>query len=40
MQRLKTSDEFYFTKELIGIDSQTYEDYRSKYLSIYDKNKN
>jgi len=39
MQRLKTSDEFYFTKELIGIDSQTYEDYRSKYLSIYDKNK-
>lgn len=37
MQRLKTSDEFYFTKELIGIDSQTYEDYRSKYLNIYDK---
>lgn len=37
MQRLKTFDEFYFTPDIMGIDEQTYEDYKSKYLNIYDE---
>ena len=37
MQRLKTFDEFYFTTDVVGIDEQTYEDYKSKYLNIYDR---
>lgn len=37
MQRLKTFDEFYFTTDVVGIDEQTYEDYKSKYLNIYDQ---
>ncbi|PNZ70604.1 type I restriction endonuclease subunit R [Staphylococcus croceilyticus] len=37
MQRLKTFDEFYFTPDVMGIDEQTYEDYKSKYLNIYDE---
>ncbi|MDN8759592.1 restriction endonuclease subunit R, partial [Staphylococcus aureus] len=34
---LKTFDEFYFTTDVVGIDEQTYEDYKSKYLNIYDQ---
>ena len=37
MQKLKTFDEFTFDKETLGIDEQTYEDYKGKYLDIYDK---
>ncbi|PCT85571.1 restriction endonuclease subunit R, partial [Listeria monocytogenes] len=37
MQKLKTFDEFAFDKEILGIDEQTYEDYKGKYLDIYDK---
>ncbi len=37
MQKLKTFDEFAFDKEMLGIDEQTYEDYKGKYLDIYDK---
>ncbi|PTJ83832.1 restriction endonuclease subunit R [Staphylococcus succinus] len=37
MQKLKTFDEFAFDKETLGIDEQTYEDYKGKYLDIYDK---
>ncbi|MDW4476310.1 type I restriction endonuclease subunit R [Staphylococcus saprophyticus] len=37
MQKLKTFDEFAFDKEALGIDEQTYEDYKGKYLDIYDK---
>lgn len=37
MQKLKTFDEFVFDKETLGIDEQTYEDYKGKYLDIYDK---
>ncbi|MGI2314208.1 type I restriction endonuclease subunit R [Staphylococcus cohnii] len=36
MQKLKTFDDFTFDKDLIGIDEQTYEDYKGKYLNIYD----
>ncbi|PTE27611.1 restriction endonuclease subunit R [Staphylococcus equorum] len=37
MQKLKTFEEFSFDKETLGIDEQTYEDYKGKYLDIYDK---
>ncbi len=37
MQKLKTFDEFAFDEETLGIDEQTYEDYKGKYLDIYDK---
>jgi type I restriction enzyme R subunit len=37
MQKLKTFDEFAFDKETLGIDEQTYEDYKGKYLDIYYK---
>lgn len=37
MQKLKTFDEFAFDKETLGIDEQIYEDYKGKYLDIYDK---
>ncbi|RQM84184.1 restriction endonuclease subunit R [Staphylococcus xylosus] len=37
MQKLKTFDEFTFDKETLDIDEQTYEDYKGKYLDIYDK---
>ncbi|MES3652499.1 type I restriction endonuclease subunit R [Staphylococcus saprophyticus] len=37
MQKLKTFDEFAFDNETLGIDEQTYEDYKGKYLDIYDK---
>lgn len=36
MQKLKTFDDFTFDENLIGIDEQTYEDYKGKYLNIYD----
>lgn len=36
MQKLKTFDDFTFEEDLIGIDEQTYEDYKGKYLNIYD----
>ena len=35
--KLKTFTEFDFDEEEIGMNAQTYEDYKSKYLSIYDK---
>ena len=34
--RLKTFTEFEFNKEKLGIDEQTFEDYKSKYFAIYD----
>lgn len=37
LTRLKTFNEFEFSKELTGIERQEYEDYKSKYLSLYDK---
>lgn len=37
MQKLKTFVEFEFIHDTLGIDEQTYEDYKSKYLAIYDK---
>ncbi|MCY1026937.1 hypothetical protein OWI79_14855, partial [Mammaliicoccus sciuri] len=36
MQKLKTFEEFEFIHDTLGIDEQTYEDYKSKYLAIYD----
>ncbi|KKB42088.1 type I restriction endonuclease subunit R [Bacillus thermotolerans] len=35
--RLQTFNEFEFDPEQLGIDEQTYQDYRSKYLRIYDE---
>jgi type I restriction enzyme R subunit len=36
---LRTFIDFEFTEELLGIDEQTYEDYKSKYLNLYEKYK-
>lgn len=36
MQMLKTFDEFSFDKDKLGIDEQTYEDFKGKYLNLYD----
>ena len=36
LTKLKTFTDFEFTKELLGISEQEYEDYKSKYLGIYD----
>src|SRR5699024_1025449 len=38
--RLKTFEEFNFTNENIGMGEQEFEDYKSKYYSIYDEVKN
>ncbi|SOC40750.1 type I restriction endonuclease subunit R [Salinicoccus kekensis] len=35
--KLKTFEEFDFTKTLLGVSEQGYEDYRSAYLDYYDK---
>ncbi len=35
--RLKTFEEFEFTQEHLGISEQTFEDYKGKYLNLYDK---
>src|SRR5699024_1981333 len=35
--KLKTFEEFDFTKTLLGVSEQDYEDYRSAYLDYYDK---
>ncbi|MDU4450500.1 MAG: hypothetical protein E7I78_10965 [Staphylococcus lugdunensis] len=35
--KLKTFDEFQFTESELGIAEQTYEDYKGKYLTIYEK---
>ncbi|MDW4374272.1 type I restriction endonuclease subunit R [Staphylococcus saprophyticus] len=35
--KLKTFDEFQFTKNELGIAEQTYEDYKGKYLNIYEE---
>lgn len=35
--KLKTFTEFEFDEEKLGISAQTYEDYKSKYLGIYDQ---
>ena len=37
MQMLKTFDEFKFDKEKIGIAGQTFEDFKGKYLNLYDE---
>ena len=34
--KLKTFDEFQFTENELGIAEQTYEDYKGKYLNIYE----
>ena len=34
--RLKSFTEFEFNEEKLGIDEQTFEDYKSKYFAIYD----
>lgn len=36
MQMLKTFDEFSFDKDKFGIAQQTFQDYRGKYLNLYD----
>ena len=36
MQMLKTFDEFRFDKDKIGIAEQTFEDFKGKYLNLYD----
>ncbi len=36
LTKLKTFTDFEFNKELLGISEQEYEDYKSKYLGIYD----
>lgn len=35
--KLKTFEEFQFTQNELGISEQTYEDYKSKYLNIYEE---
>ncbi|NHA39949.1 restriction endonuclease subunit R [Staphylococcus schleiferi] len=35
--KLKTFEEFEFTPEQLGISEQTFEDYKSKYLNLYEK---
>ena len=35
--KLKTFDEFQFTKNELGLAEQTYEDYKGKYLNIYEE---
>ena len=37
LNRLKTFIEFNFTEDEIGLSEQTYEDYKSKYLELYDR---
>jgi len=37
--RLQTFTDFEFDDEKLGIDEQTYQDYKSKYLRIYDETK-
>ncbi|OHO67318.1 restriction endonuclease subunit R [Staphylococcus sp. HMSC036D05] len=37
MQMLKTFDEFKFDKDKIGIAGQTFEDFKGKYLNLYDE---
>ncbi|MCM3164378.1 type I restriction endonuclease subunit R [Metabacillus litoralis] len=37
--RLQTFNEFEFIADELGIDEQTYQDYKSKYLRIYDETK-
>lgn len=37
--RLQTFNEFEFNADELGIDEQTYQDYKSKYLRIYDETK-
>ena len=37
LTKLKTFTEFEFNEETLGISEQTYEDYKSKYLGIYEK---
>lgn len=36
LTKLKTFTDFEFNKEVLGISEQEYEDYKSKYLGIYD----
>nr|WP_263314567.1 type I restriction endonuclease subunit R [Mammaliicoccus sp. Marseille-Q6498] len=38
--KLKTFEEFEFTEDALGISEQTYEDYKGKYLNLYDKVRN
>ncbi|MGL5765091.1 MAG: type I restriction endonuclease subunit R [Sarcina sp.] len=40
LTKLKTFTEFEFDEEELGMSAQTYEDYKSKYFSIYDAVKN
>src|SRR5699024_2353635 len=37
LMKLKTFVEFKFTEEKLGISEQTFEDYKSKYLHLYDQ---
>jgi type I restriction enzyme R subunit len=37
--RLQTFTDFEFDAEILGIEEQTYQDYKSKYLRIYDETK-
>nr|WP_252195439.1 hypothetical protein [Clostridium baratii] len=37
LTKLKTFTEFEFKEDILGISQQKYEDYKSKYLGIYDK---
>lgn len=40
LTKLKTFTKFEFEEEILGISQQKYEDYRSKYLGIYDRVRN
>lgn len=35
--KLKTFENFEFTKELLGISEQAYEDYKGQYMDLYDR---
>lgn len=37
INKLKTFTEFEFTEDKIGLSEQTYKDFKSKYLELYDK---
>ena len=37
INQVKTFDEFQFTENELGIAEQTYEDYKGKYLNIYEE---
>lgn len=37
LTKLRTFTEFTFTKDLLGLDEQTYQDFKSKYFNVYEQ---